>query len=184
MSVPNLAAEAPTIETATETMWLPVWKDRDGNPIANAAKSLPIKPNYEPHSVYCYHMSFVRATYDGSKVRGLLDGVNNATWDGAWQPGEAWLSEIATKEIDVDGTTLRDITVTIRCLANRKWNTVVPEVGYFYLESSRYKPFVDSEGNRILGKLNSSGGKLSETSNLIFKEFDYKRSVNFSSITS
>jgi hypothetical protein len=182
--VPNLTSESPTISTYTETLWLPVWKDKDGKAIMNSAKSLPIKPVYEPHSVYCYRIEFVRSAYGGSKVRGLLDTVNSGTYDGAWLAGEAWLSEISTEDITVDSTNLKSVTVIIRCLAFRKWNLTIPEVGYFYLDTSKYKSFKEDGGQRILGKLNSSGGQLSVTSDLVLKEFDYKRSADFSGILS
>jgi hypothetical protein len=182
--VPNLVAQDPTITTSTETIWLPVWKDKNGVTIMNSAKSLPVKPLYEPHACYCYRIEFFRTTYSASRVRGLLDCVNDATYDDAWLAGEAWLSEIATEDIDVDGTMLKQVNVTVRCLPFRKWNTVIPEVGYFYLDSTNYKSMKDSDGGVILGKLNSSGGKLSAGSDLVLKEFDYKRSADFGGILS
>jgi len=180
-TVPDLTAQDPVITRTTETIYLPVWKDRDGVVIQNSAKALNLKPEYVPYAISCVTGLFFRATFTDTQVRDLLDGVNSATWRGAWAPGEAWVSEINTREITVSTTALVEITAIVRCLRG-KWNLKIPEAGYFYLEGGEYKPFLDSEQNRIIGKLTAGGGKLAVGSDLLIKEFDYKREVNVSSL--
>ena len=176
MSFADLTASPMVIRRRTETMWLPVYKDKDNQPYQTTAAQMLLKPIYEPHAIVTYHgwKYFPSGGFSESQVRTLADAVNSGAFMTAWQAGEAWVSEINSDPVNENNSSLELFHFVIRCLKNG-WKTRFPDVGYFYITDDNATAFTDSDGNLQLAKLNNNDGDLAGlTDDLQLLEFSYK----------
>ena len=60
------------------------------------------------------------------------------------------------------------------------WKLKVLDIGNSYLSGGTLQPYLDEEGNRIVGGLNGSGGKVTVGNAPSIKEFDKFEAISFS----
>lgn len=173
-------AQEPEIIGDTEKIWLEVFKDKDGDPIMNAAKQLPLKPCYDAMSICVYRITKYVSSYTAANWRDQNNTLNSATFLGAWEAGEAWC-EVRWEPETIHDTEYYKLYYTVRCLRGG-WKKQIPQAATVYLSGSSIKSYENDDGAVIIGKLDSDGTKLSATDDLIIGEFDIKRTVNFSFI--
>lgn len=170
-----------TLTRRSKIMFLPVWKDKDGSPLMNAAKQLLVKPIHEPFSVLMITGTMAKApeTTDAFCAQ-YLNKVSTGGWR-AWGDGMAWVFDISTDASKINGLDVDEVQVTVACL-DRKWNTMFPNVGYSYKDGSDLKTFKASDGGRFIGKLDVSGGEAAVDSDLIITEWQTKQTISFSGL--
>ncbi len=178
--LPSLVGVKPYFVRRTETLYLPVWQDRDGNPYVNSAGAPLIKPVYEPHAVLCIHGEMYRdlLEFTDIKIASLIDRVNAAPWRG-FPAGQAWISEINTKRVTINGYEIDRVDIIVRCLASRSWQTIIPDMGYYYMEGGARKAFQTSDGFQFLGNLDA-GAAEDGAQNML--TFNYKGEANFAEL--
>lgn len=167
--------EEPYVYRRTETMWLPVWKDRDDSPLVSSTDLPLIKPMYEPFAVLCIHGIVYKDSFKDSDIAGLVDRVNADTWRG-WGAGKAWISEINTDPENVNNQDVEKVHYVVRCL-DRKWSSFAPDIGYQYKSGSSIASFLTTGGVPYIGKLDSDGGELDGDMRIL--EFEYKKEADF-----
>ena len=171
-------SQAPVLRVTSDVVWLPVWKDKDAVPIMNKAKALPIKPYWRPYAVTHYYAKFYRSEFPHAEIRDYNDTVNSGTWHG-WTAGEAWVSAFEAEPVDTTAYGQRwKCNMSIRCLRG-KWEVQVPNAGYYYMASGVPMEFEEAVP---IGKLDSSGGKLSHASDLQILSFKCNREADFSTL--
>lgn len=179
VDVPDLTNVPPDVTTDHQIAWLPIWEDKDGNPIVNTAHQLPIKPYYDAFSVFVYNITVYKQEYSGSNVRDEHNTLNSGAWQG-WQPGECWCMVRYEEITDGNGVDGFEVTYTVRCLRDYGWKFRHPEVGYVYIDGSDLQGFHSEDNYAYIGKLDSSGGQAGLTDTLIITKANTKREVSFS----
>ncbi len=155
---PDPATQDPLVEVESTTIWYPAWKDNTGDPIADSAKQLPMKPYYRATAVPTYVATFYKTTLDDSFIRDMTDAINADTWRG-WAAGEAWVGSLEANPVDTDYGNRWKYEVGVRCMLGG-WVTAIPDAGYSYKSGTGLKHFETIDGELIWGKLDGSGGPL------------------------
>lgn len=176
-SMEDLTLRSLVVTRRSETIYLPVWKDKNDTPYSNSAGAPLIKPVYEPHAVLCIRGTgyWSPSTFTDARVATLLDRVNDAPWHG-FEAGHAWISEINSDPETQNLSNLEKVTFVVRCM-QRKWNTEIADIGYYYLDGANKRSFVTADGHIFLGKLDGAGA--STNGNVAMRTFDYKDEVSF-----
>lgn len=181
---PSLVGNVSKILKRAEKVWLPVWNDRDGNPIMNSAKQLPIKPYYHAFGVVVYDIEIV---YPGglsdSALHRQADSLNSVEWRGTWPRYSAWISEIHCGGLMQIGNDLAEqVSYVVRCIKRTNgWRFEHPDVGYIYFDGADWKSFSDEQGRVPIGKLDGAGGMLSMTANMVINLSDLQTEVDIAS---
>lgn len=169
----------------SEKIWLPVWADREGNPIVNAAGQLPLKPIYHQFSVNVWTFKAIRAGYTDEKNANELDSLNSAPWRG-YSEFQAWVSEIHSDGSYKYGTPpvdAEEVTYVIRCIDRYKgWKCQHPDVGWDYLDSDDLKRFLNADGKDYIGKLDTDGSSLGISDDMLIRLEDVNKEINFQTV--
>lgn len=175
-SVLNIAS----LKRTSEKLWLPVWRDRNDNPIANSFEQLPVKPHYECYAIAVYDIEIFKP-YSDAAFKNEIDSLNSGSWR-SWDAYQAWISEIHSDGVDQIGDdTGERVNYIIRCIKRTDgWKFQHPDVGYIYNDGD-VRSFLSTDGFPYIGKLDS-GGKLADATPMTILIENIKEEIDFSSL--
>ena len=164
---PDVAAPSALIERrSSEKIWWPAFKDYAGNPIANGAGHVPVKPLFQLTAIAVYHFTIFRG-YTDANFRAHINAVNSDTWR-VWPPYSAWISEIHSDGVKTLGsggsaTSGEEIRYVVRCIDRQDgWRLEYPNVGWAYDDGGDFTPF-----DGFIGNLDAGGGDAGGTLSIL-----------------
>ena len=173
-------AWVPVYETKFERLQEHATKDRSGDAIANSAgqpfETGIIRARYIPVWEF---FQFESALLTDEQVIERNEVVNNDTFLG--RPEKTLLCTVLSSVIGYYYGARRRLTQYSLKYNSQTWVHKRLDVGTVYIDSGVYKPYLDDDGNVILGGLDGSGGKVAVGTKPSVLEFDMFEPVNFSS---
>lgn len=169
----------PIYETKMERVQQTVTKDKSGNAIANSAgqpfevgltvaRYLPVWEFYQ----------FESDSVTDEEIIDRHEKINSGTFKG--RAAETLLLNVLTSVVGFyygKRTRLTNYRLTYDKL---KWRHRRLDVGTVYLDSGEHKPYLDADGNVMLGALDGSGGKQTPGTAPAVLEFDVYDQIAFS----
>lgn len=180
-TAPDIKNAPPKKWRSSEKIWLPVWRDKDGNLIKTSAGFLPVKPLYEQYTIAIYHIVKFK-NYSDADFANEIDTLNSSAW-GGFSTHQAWISEIHTDGVKTLGNSEgEEVHYVIRCIRRTDgWKFQMPDVGYVYDDGANIRSFVSQDDVPYIGNLTNTGDDGGQT--MIAKLFDTKNTLNFNSIS-
>jgi hypothetical protein len=170
----------PIYETKFERLQEHATKDQDGDAIANSAgqpfETGIIRARYIP--IWEFFQLEASSVTDETVIA-RNETVNNATFKGRAE--KTLLCTVLSSVIGFYYGSRRRLTRYAIKYNTETWLHKRLDVGTVYLEDGRYVPYLDSEGNVMLGALNGGGGKAAAGDPPAVLEFDMFPAVDFSS---
>lgn len=166
----------PTVEYDSEVIYMPHWKDVNGDPIMNFADAPFPKPIVEPISIGIVHIWKWEAGFSGSTLKSRLNKTNSGSWNG-WATDQAWVSRITAREENENDFDDRWLVHYIIKCNEYGWKTLIPHMGYFYLDGADKKAFQTVDEFQYIGFLDGFG---LETTTPVHSEFEIKDKISFS----
>lgn len=186
------SSSSGTSVSAEPTEWVPIYEtkferqqeivttDFTGTKIANSAgqpfetgvtrgRFIPIWEFYQ----------FEPASISDETVIGRNEVVNNGTFKGS--ATHTLLCTVLSSVIGFYYGSRRRLTKYALRYNDRTWKHKRLDVGTVYLDGGKHKPYLDDNGNVILGGLNGSGGKVAVGTAPSVLEFAVYPEVSFSS---
>lgn len=168
----------------SKRIWLPVWADKNNNPIKTSAGQLPVKPYWELVSVAVLHCIIFKDFTDADYYA-QFNALNSTTWR-SFPRYNAWVANISTDKKRIGAgagqATKEEVHYVVMGLDRPGgWRFVHPDVGYVYSDSGSLKSFTAS-GFPFIGNLDgSTGDKASPVTDMTLLSVDTKKEINFSS---
>lgn len=168
----------PIYETKFERLQEVVTKDASGDAIANSAgqpfengllrsRFIPIWEFYQ----------FEPDTVTDETVIGRNEVVNSAEFKG--RAVHTLLCTVLSSVVGFYYGSRRRLTRYALRYNSKNWKHKRLDVGTVYLSSGKHKPYLDDNGNVILGGLNGSGGKVAVGTEPEVREFELYDEVDF-----
>jgi len=176
---PDVKALPAEWRRSSEKLWLPVWKDWAGDPIATSADQAPIMPYYEPVAIAVYHIEVFK-DYTDAQYASEIDALNTDAWRG-FSPFQAWISEIHSNGIETYGNgTGERVHYVVRCTNKADgWRFLHPDIGHVYKDGTELASFLSKDEMPYIGALDGSGG---EGASLIINVSETKNTIAFATI--
>lgn len=181
MSLTDPTTLSPVVYGRSESIWVPVWKDKDDAVIQNSAKDIPYYVQYDLVPVQAIHGIQYLATLSDSTIRDQVGATNNSTWRSAWLAGEALITDVNFDSVTVDNVSCVRVHHVVLCRRGG-WVNEFPDVGYVYTSGTDWKQTVDADGNQILGKLDTDGSQLAAGTDLKTIQIEPKRQISFAGL--
>jgi hypothetical protein len=118
------------------------------------------------------------ATITDEQIADRSEVVNNATFKG--RPAWTLKLDVLSSVVGFYYGARRRLTQYQIVINKKNWKQKRLDVGTVYLDGGSHKPYLDNEGNVILGGLNGSGAKVSAGSPPTVREFENMEAINFS----
>jgi len=168
----------PVYETKFERLQEIVTKDESDVSVANSAgqpfENGIIRARFIP--IWEFYQ-FESASVTDETVIARNETVNNATFKG--RAAKTLLCTVMSSVIGYYYGARRRLTRYSLRYNVKTWQHKRNDVGTVYLESGVHKPYLDDEGNVILGGLNGSGAKVTPGDPPATLEFDLHPTVDF-----
>jgi hypothetical protein len=177
---PNIKSKPPKKWRSSEKIWIPVWEDKDGNPIDTSAGFLSVKPHYEQYAIAIYH--FVKfKDYSDSEFAAEINALNSGAW-GGFEKWQAWISEIHSPGITTVGdSTGEEVHYVVRCIDRHEgWRFRMPDCGYVYDDGANIKSFMSQDNVPYIGNLDGAGDD--GGSSMVMQKFDTKKTIDFNAV--
>ena len=170
----------PIYETKFERLQEIVTRDVNGTPIANSAgqpfqtgltisRFIPVWEFYQ----------FEPASVTDEDVIERNETLNDATFKG--RAAETLLLTVLTSVVGFYYGSRRRLTKYSLKYNDRTWTHKRLDVGTVYLDTGVLKPYLDNDGNVMLGGLNGSGARVTAGNDPAVLEFDIYPTTTFTS---
>ena len=170
----------PIYETKFERLQEIVTTDRSGTRIANSAgqpfETGVVRSRFIP--IWEFYQ-FEPATDTDEEVIDRNETVNNGTFKG--KAANTLLCTVLSSVVGFYYGSRKRLTRYALRYNDRTWKHKRLDVGTVFLESGKLKPYLDDNGNVILGGLNGSGAKVAAGTAPSILEFDVYPESSFSS---
>lgn len=170
----------PIYETKFERLQEVATKDQSGNAVANSAgqpfENGIVRNRFIPVWEF---WQFESASVSDETVIGRNEVVNSDTFKG--RAVDTLLCTVTSSVLGYYYGSRRRFTQYSVRYNSETWKHKRLDVGTVYLDTGAHKPYLDAEGNVILGGLNGSGAKVAVGTKPSVLEFDMYPSVAFAS---
>lgn len=168
----------PIYETKFERLQEIMTEDASGDAVANSAgqpyETGIVRSRFIP--IWEFYQ-FEPATVTDEQVLDRNEVVNSAIFKG--KAVKTLLCTVLSSVIGFYYGDRRRLTKYALRYNSKTWKHKRLDVGTVYLDSGKLKPYLDDNGNVILGGLNGSGGKVSAGTKPSVREFDQYNEVAF-----
>lgn len=178
----NMLNNASRFRRRCKRLWLPVWTDKNGDPIKTTAGQLPVKPYWELCSVAVLECTIFKVFTDAD-FYSQFNALNSVAWR-SFPRYNAWVANIHTDTKTLGSGTGRATAEEVHYVVlglDRPggWRFVHPDVGYVYKSGSSIKSFV-ADGLPFIGNLDgTTGDKATDVSGMTMLSVDTKKEINF-----